>query len=653
MLTFLQAGPVQPPPTGDQVGPTVDNVAVAPGTVTSTGSATLTARASDTTTGGSVITRAEYVIDDQNVALGSGTQMLAVDGQLDTDTENVTATIASTVLSALTEGRHTVYVRASDAAGKWGAASSATFTVASTGPKATQLSLVPNPVNSGSVQLSATGDDSGIGGKVVTGEYFLDTQGANGTGSEVTVTNHATVTTGTATIGSGTVGLLPPGAHTVYVHFRDDTGPDGIWGPVSTVSLKIDRQSPSTTSVTVSPSTTDGSTGSQVDPASLRVHADFVDTAASGVSSAVVAAEGFFRTAGGNGTGFAFVADDTGWDSSTESGYGLIPLSQLTGLTDGSYPVYVHAKDAAGNWGPFASGNVVIYRGPAVTSAGLTSVSALAGPRTIATATAPAGIIAAEMFQGSDPGAGNGSALVITPSGATSVGIAADPRSIGVGNNRIVWVRAKDANGTWGKATAVTITVTGIFADGFESGSTSAWSSVTNATRLAVLKAAAIDGTWGLRVTAQTNNTSYLRRNFGATSTLHVKFNLDPQTFATPSGNAYVTVLQGASNNSQVFAVQLRNGSQGRQIRLVVGSSAAPWRTLGTGVSEIAVDRTAAGSNRPTSLTVNGGLLDSRTSGSSSPNNLRLGIVTATGSGNNNATRTTGYLYLDSLGATN
>ena len=35
--------------------------------------------------------------------------------------------------------------------------------------------------------------------------------------------------------------------------------------------------------------------------------------------------------------------------------YGLIPISQIIGLADGTHHVYVHGEDAAGNWGtPFA-----------------------------------------------------------------------------------------------------------------------------------------------------------------------------------------------------------------------------------------------------------------------------------------------------------
>ena len=113
--------------------------------------------------------------------------------------------------------------------------------------------------------------------------------------------------------------------------------------------------------------------------------------------------------------------------------------------------MYVHAKDAAGNWGALAPISFVLDRGPKVAAGSTTTVSALAGPFTLASATSIAGITAAEMFKGTDPGAGNGSVLARAPP--------ARPRRTwswtqGPSGRRwpAVWVRAKDANGIWGKA---------------------------------------------------------------------------------------------------------------------------------------------------------------------------------------------------------
>jgi hypothetical protein len=650
MLTFLTAGTVA---TGDNVGPTVSNVAVSPNPATPAAIATVTATASDATTGNSTIAQAEFVIDSQNVALGSGTAMLPVDGIWDEVNEPVTGTVSTAVLSTLTQGTHTMYVRAQDSALKWGAVSSASFKVGNTGPTTTGLSLTPNPVNSGSVQLSATGDDSAIGGQVDLGEYFVDPATVpvgNGTGTVLTVAAPATVASGTATITPAVISGLLPGTHTVYVHFHDSSN---LWGPTTTITLKVDRTGPAVGlgPNQVTPNLTDGTLGSQTDPTSLKAHATFVDAL-----SNVVAAEGFLDNAAGtNGTGFTFLADDGSWSSPSEAGYGLVPLSQLIGLADGTHHVYAHGKDAAGNWGPFADLTFTLDRGPKATSSAPAPFGLLAGPQALATATALTGttITAAEMFRGSDPGVGNGSSLVVSPAGGATASLVVEPRSLGVLSNQLVWVRAKDSNGIWGKAVGVTVTVTGLFGDGFESGSTSAWSSVTGATRQAVLKAAAMDGSWGLRVTAQGTNTSYVQRNVSNSSTtLHVAAKIDPQTYSSgTSTTALVTVLQVATNTAQVAAVQLRNGPVGRQVRLVVGNGAGaatgPWTALTGGVHEIRVDRTAVGTTRPTSLRIDGALIGSAlTNGTAAATVFRVGVVTATGGTN------AGLLYVDSFGAT-
>jgi Multicopper oxidase len=650
MLTFLTAGTVA---TGDNVGPTVSNVAVSPNPATPAGTATVTATASDATTGNSAIKAAEFVIDSQNVALGTGTAMDPVDGAWDEVNEPVTGTISTAVLSTLTQGTHTMYVRAQDSALKWGAVSSASFRVGNTGPTTTGLSLTPNPVNSGSVLLSATGDDSAIGGQVDVGEYFVDPATVpvgNGTGTAVTVAAPATVASGTATITSAVISGLLPGSHTVYVHFHDSSG---LWGPTATITLKIDRTGPAVGlgPNQVTPSLTDGTQGSQTDPTSLKAHATFVDAL-----SNVVAAEGFLDNAAGtNGTGFTFLADDGSWSSPSEAGYGLVPLSQLIGLADGIHHVYAHGKDAAGNWGPFADLTFTLDRGPKATSSTPAPFGLLAGPQALATATALTGttITAAEMFRGSDPGVGNGSSLVVSPAGGATASLVVEPRSLGVLSNQLVWVRAKDSNGIWGKAVGVTVTVTGLFGDGFESGSTSAWSSVNGATRQAVLKAAAIDGSWGLRVTAQGTNTSYVQRNVSNSSTtLHAAAKIDAQSFSSgTSATALVTVLQVATTTAQVAAVQLRNGPVGRQVRLVVGNgggaTTGPWTALTAGVHEIRLDRTVTGTTRPTSLRIDGALVGSAlTNGTAAATVFRVGVVTATGSTN------AGLLYVDSFGAT-
>ena len=155
----------------------------------------------------------------------------------------------------------------------------------------------------------------------------------------------------------------------------------------------------------------------------LRVYATFSDAGLGG--SKIVAAEGFFnRTTPpalgpDNGTGFVFMANDGAFDSPTERAYGLVPLTELTALPDGPVSIYIHAKDAAGNWGADLGGHAPggqdeavglrPHRHPAGRRRrdGSSSSSPLGNP-----GTSPSNVVAAEYFLGTvDPGAGNGTAV--------------------------------------------------------------------------------------------------------------------------------------------------------------------------------------------------------------------------------------------------
>jgi hypothetical protein len=145
---------------------------------------------------------------------------------------------------------------------------------------------------------------------------------------------------------------------------------EGFWGPSGTADLVVDRTGPNGTSLGVNPPTNDGTVADPVDPTSFKVFGTFTDGSATSPASKVVAAEGLFPLPGGvaptttdDGKGLVFQANDGSFSSSSETAYGLVPLSQLTSYPDGTYPVFMHAKDAAGNWGPWASTNLVVKRG--------------------------------------------------------------------------------------------------------------------------------------------------------------------------------------------------------------------------------------------------------------------------------------------------
>jgi hypothetical protein len=188
----------------------------------------------------------------------------------------------------------------------------------------------------------------------------------------------------------------------------------------------------------------------------------------------------------------------------------------------------------------------------------------------------------------------------------------------------------------WGKAVSVSITVTGLFSNGFEAGNTAAWSSSTLLAG-SVTKPAAIDGSYGLQVGSSAR---YVQRNLTATS-FHAAFKLRTSSLATTT--AGVTLLQArTTGGTQILAVQYRNAGT-PQVRLVTGSSpASAWVTVAAGVSNLRIDRAAGGA---VTLSVNGVQVQGPFASTGTVGNVRLGIVSGT--------VTSGSIQFDSFGATN
>ena len=119
---------------------------------------------------------------------------------------------------------------------------------------------------------------------------------------------------------------------------------------MATITLQVaDPEPPTTSNLSVSPNPTNGLVGYNTSVLAVRVFADFSDVATGG--SNIVAAEGFIDAIGSTGSGFVFIAGDGAFNSPSESGYADIPLASVRALSDGDHRIYVHAKDASGNWG--------------------------------------------------------------------------------------------------------------------------------------------------------------------------------------------------------------------------------------------------------------------------------------------------------------
>ena len=335
MLTFLAISAT--PGSGDTTGPITSAVGFASGT--------LTATVDDTATGGSTITAAEYHLD---APASPAIAMAAVDGTFDTATEAVQATGV-----VVPPGAHTLYVRGQDAAGHWGPFTSILVDGGdATGPVTRAVVLTPNPAN-GTILVSvrATADDTATGGSdIQAAEYSIDGAAA----VPMDINFNAPIASLSGTIDAA---ALLDGARSIAIRSQDSAG---NWGAAVTVSLNVDTAGPTTSAVSVSPNPNNGKMPINTSTPAVRVTATVSDVSTG--DQRIVASEGFIDTVTDDGTGFVFAAVDGTYNAATEKTYGDIPLATIAQLSNGNHTIYVHGKDAAGNWGATSSTILVIDR---------------------------------------------------------------------------------------------------------------------------------------------------------------------------------------------------------------------------------------------------------------------------------------------------
>ncbi|MEZ4659063.1 MAG: multicopper oxidase family protein [Caldilineaceae bacterium] len=489
MLTFLTVGTGGG--GGDTAGPNTSDVAL----TASGGDIIVDATVDDTATGGSNIAAAEFYIDS------TANAPTAMTGAFAAPSEAVQGTITAATLAGLSSGDHTIYVRGQDAAGNWGAFATAVLAGLDTaGPTSSALLLNPNPTNGGmDVMLTATGDDSASGnGNIAAAEYFIDTTGADGSGTAMNVNLNQPIASLDATILAATVFGLGEGLHPAFVHSQDAAG---NWGAFAQVDLLVDQTGPNTTGVTVEPNPNNGALSLNPGQSTFRVTAQIAEagpTAAAlelsdlnkpifmpmvmgavnpktddGVSAAainetsgqprIVAAEGFIGAPGADGTGFPFTASDGVFDSTNETVFADVSLNNIASLVPGSYTINVHGKDVAGNWGPFGAATLVIEKDlPTISNAavspsptnGATSVAL-----TAAASDASSAIALGEWFVGADPGEGNGAPMSATFNGTDyDLSASIDVSGWAAGNYTLV-VRARDEAGNWSGAISTSLDV--------------------------------------------------------------------------------------------------------------------------------------------------------------------------------------------------
>ncbi len=675
MMTYLDTA--APAPSTDGVGPVATHVTASPNPASGLLPVTVTADLSDATTGGSAVTQAELVIDDvTTIGVGSGTAMSGAFGTI--DVAGVTGTITTAVLDGLAAGTHTVFVRAKDAAGNWGVVGDVILSLPKTGPQTTNGTATPNPANgSVDVAVSATGDDSAAGGTIADAEYFLDTVGADGTGTTVPRNRTATVVSEDVTIPVASVKALGEGQHHVFVHSKDSLG---LWGPTLDIPLSVDLTGPGVEAASVGPNPSNGVLSDPAHPGYLVVSARITDRDAGtggvlgALQSVVSDAEGFLDptvAVPAGGTGFQLTPVDGAMDSQSETVYGLIPVSQIRSLTNGTHHVFVRGQDAAGNWGALFGVDLIVDKTAPVLGAVVGTPNPTNGAAEL-TLTAPVNetaFAAAEFWLGaSAPAPGAGTRVPVSLVG-TNIVVTVPLAGIPLGNQQVN-LRVQDLAGSWSNAVGTTVTVsvpTGIFSDTFDSGTLAAWSASTG--NLAVTAAAGIpagSANLGLRVIltgGTANQASYVTDTSPTGETgYHASFAFNANTLTSGTTSAVLTLFQArTATGGQVFAIQFHRTAGVAQIRVQLsrtgaGNLTGPWVTLPAGAHTIGVDWRSGPANGAArgsvALLVDGGVVTTRTGNTSS---LRVDtVVLGVPSGFTSTRRSSmaGTAYFDSFVST-
>lgn len=586
MITYLDTA--APPPSTDIVGPVSSNVAASPNPSDGLAPVTVTADISDATTGGSAVTQAEFVIDDAvTTGVGFGTPMTGAFGGV--NVPGVTGTISPAVLAALAAGKHTIFVRALDSAGNWGVIGGVIFNLPKTGPQTINGTLAPIPANGTlDVTLSATGDDSAAAGTITNAEYFLDTVGVDGSGTAVTLSRVATVVSEDAVIPAATVKALGEGTgpHHVFVHSKDSLG---LWGPPLDLLLPVDLTGPGVEAASVGPNPSNGILTDRSHPGYLVVSARITDRDAGGaLQSVVTAAEAFLDPTvalPAGGTGLQMIPVDGAMDTTTENVYGLIPISQVRSLTNGTHRVFVRGRDAAGNWGTLFGVDLIVDKVPPVLGAVVAAPNPTNGAANV-TLTAPVNEVSfatAEFWIGTvDPGVGKGIRVPVSLVG-TNIVVTVPLAGIPIGVQRFN-LRVQDLAGNWSNAVNTTVTVTrpnAIFSDTFDSGTLAAWSASTGGVSVTAAAGIPAGGTnRGLQVTLPGGTGNALSFVTDTTPSVensyHASFSFNPNTLTSGvNPNSVFTLFEARSGTgAQIFTVQFHRTGGVAQVRTVIRTGA-------------------------------------------------------------------------------
>jgi len=258
------------------------------------------------------------------------------------------------------------------------------------------------------------------------------------------------------------------------------------------------------------------------------------------------------------------------------------------------------------NAGPVVSGLAVSGGGLAVSG---TAADALSN------------VVAAEWFEGADPGVGLGSAMGAVDGVFDSPSEQVQASLSLASGQHTLWVRARDAAGNWGAAVSVTFTVPPpldvIFQDGFASGTLAAWSKANRLTAANLTGKAALHGSdpYGLRVAvAGTMNHFLIDSSPVAEPSYHARFYFDPNAAVTGTAN-WTLLLARSAAGSRLVSLQLSAANSATpRLRLSMRSNGAIVTTSWVNVTDAphAVEIAWSATTHAASLSVDGVVAVSR-----------------------------------------
>jgi hypothetical protein len=225
-------------------------------------------------------------------------------------------------------------------------------------------------------------------------------------------------------------------------------------------------------------------------------------------------------------------------------------------------------------------------------------------------------IMAAEWFEGFDPGLGMGTPLGALDGAFDSASevLAATINVSGWTNgDHIISMRAKDAAGNWGAVAQLTLTVSGnlmnhILLDDFESGNLmNAWNYATADVYNSY--SAALDGSKGLRIMVRQGQPSFLvDRTPTSESGYRASFLINAANLDT-KGEALGFLTGESAGEDALFGLEFTRGANGGALRAWVLSggqrSYTDWSSLADGIQQVGISW-EANDNATAYLMVNG-----------------------------------------------